>query len=603
MALYHVYSNAVPDGTATSVVRPSDWNSAHGQSVQLLGNTAGTSQVYGTDIQYRASGNLTIVGSQGTNNATVVISGGNGVGVGAAGNTVSNGNVVFSNSNGVSFGMAGSTVTASFGGGGGGGFTVYDGVGTSISSDIQFINSNGVSFGLNTVNRQMTASVEPPNYFSIADSVNTITDSVIFSNSPRVIFGLSNNVMTADIGVVVSAVGINGANSNIDKINFVNSNNIYWGADSTGNITAEFQGLNIVDNNLNITASLDLYLANSNNVSLGLSSNATSTYLYGSVNAINIADQNGSTINNGSVVFANSNGVSFGINGNTVTASAAGGGGGGATLSYFNNVPIINASTAQSILSTNLLIFPITVPANVSASYLRLPMSFGVLAGNSTIGFTSGSSTLSYGRTYNVLLYTAGTGTNNAVLQSYFSTNAYINESYVWSVSSNSAQTWSNYVTFPNTGGVGTLGLTSGNVSTAGGATIYLTTNNTVDASNLGGAKWFDVPFNTMLTPGVYWMAMNRSTNSGATGGANGFSTVVSRADSVYAVTQLSGGSFMPVGVVTNNASLSLWNKPTLGIGSATVSAQGATTATITFANISSIANHPVVPVQFIRQA
>ena len=35
MAVQHVYSNAVADGTATSVVRPSDWNSYHNQYLSI----------------------------------------------------------------------------------------------------------------------------------------------------------------------------------------------------------------------------------------------------------------------------------------------------------------------------------------------------------------------------------------------------------------------------------------------------------------------------------------------------------------------------------------------------------------------------------------
>ena len=68
MGIQHFYSQTVADGTATSVVRPSDWNSAHNQIVNLGGNTLGTSQVSGSDI---------------------VWAGGNGVTLSAAGSTVS----------------------------------------------------------------------------------------------------------------------------------------------------------------------------------------------------------------------------------------------------------------------------------------------------------------------------------------------------------------------------------------------------------------------------------------------------------------------------------------------------------------------------------
>ncbi len=112
MALYHAYSQTVGDGTATSVVRPSDWNSGHNQFVTLAGNTAGASTISGTNIVYQGGNNVTLSGT----GSTIIISGGNGgggIGLAVAGSTLSSGTALFSNANGVTFGMAGSTVTAS----------------------------------------------------------------------------------------------------------------------------------------------------------------------------------------------------------------------------------------------------------------------------------------------------------------------------------------------------------------------------------------------------------------------------------------------------------------------------------------------------------
>jgi hypothetical protein len=74
MALYHAYSQTVGDGTATSVVRPSDWNSGHNQFVTLAGNTAGASTISGTNIVYQGGNNVTLSGT----GSTIIISGGNG---------------------------------------------------------------------------------------------------------------------------------------------------------------------------------------------------------------------------------------------------------------------------------------------------------------------------------------------------------------------------------------------------------------------------------------------------------------------------------------------------------------------------------------------
>ena len=75
MAEFHVYSQTVADGTATSVVRPSDWNSGHAQIVTLGGNTAGASTLTGTNIIIQGGNNLTVSGVQGANVATIIMSG------------------------------------------------------------------------------------------------------------------------------------------------------------------------------------------------------------------------------------------------------------------------------------------------------------------------------------------------------------------------------------------------------------------------------------------------------------------------------------------------------------------------------------------------
>jgi len=66
MGIIHHYNDTVADGTATSYVRPSDWNSAHDQIYTLLGNTAGQSTVSGSNIQFSGGNNITLSGSNGS---------------------------------------------------------------------------------------------------------------------------------------------------------------------------------------------------------------------------------------------------------------------------------------------------------------------------------------------------------------------------------------------------------------------------------------------------------------------------------------------------------------------------------------------------------
>lgn len=60
MSIQHFYSQTVADGTATSVVRPSAWNSEHKQVLNIAGNTLGTSQITGSDIVWAGGTNISL---------------------------------------------------------------------------------------------------------------------------------------------------------------------------------------------------------------------------------------------------------------------------------------------------------------------------------------------------------------------------------------------------------------------------------------------------------------------------------------------------------------------------------------------------------------
>lgn len=60
MPIQHVYTQTVADGTATSVVRPSDWNSNHKMVYNLSGNTLGSSQLSGADITFVGGNDITL---------------------------------------------------------------------------------------------------------------------------------------------------------------------------------------------------------------------------------------------------------------------------------------------------------------------------------------------------------------------------------------------------------------------------------------------------------------------------------------------------------------------------------------------------------------
>lgn len=60
MPIQHFYTQTVADGTATSLVRPSNWNSAHNMMYNLSGNTLGSSQIVGSDVILAGGDNITL---------------------------------------------------------------------------------------------------------------------------------------------------------------------------------------------------------------------------------------------------------------------------------------------------------------------------------------------------------------------------------------------------------------------------------------------------------------------------------------------------------------------------------------------------------------
>lgn len=73
MPIKHFYNQTVADGTATSVVRPSDWNSNHSMVYNLSGNTLGSSQVAGADVVFVGGDNMTL--SADTANSKLIFNG------------------------------------------------------------------------------------------------------------------------------------------------------------------------------------------------------------------------------------------------------------------------------------------------------------------------------------------------------------------------------------------------------------------------------------------------------------------------------------------------------------------------------------------------
>lgn len=104
----HIYTSPVADGTATSVVRPSDWNSVHAITLNLSGTDVIGAFSNGGNVSFGTNTDGYITGSAPTG-------GGGGVALSAGTNSTSTGTVVFANSNNITFGMnTDGVVTASY---------------------------------------------------------------------------------------------------------------------------------------------------------------------------------------------------------------------------------------------------------------------------------------------------------------------------------------------------------------------------------------------------------------------------------------------------------------------------------------------------------
>jgi hypothetical protein len=208
MAIQHVFSNAVADGTNTNIVRPSDWNSFHNQLSTISGNTLGESTLSGTNIVLAGGSNITL---SATGNTISIIgnSGGGGGGVAVSAGTDSlftSGTVVFGNTLNGTFATSNGSViysnnflTTAMASNRGSDFVQATAAfaGTNASGTI---GSNGISV---SVGNYLTTAAQSN---QVVNSVNARTGAVSFAagsslssstNGSSTTFGLASNLSTA----------------------------------------------------------------------------------------------------------------------------------------------------------------------------------------------------------------------------------------------------------------------------------------------------------------------------------------------------------------------------------------------------------------------
>lgn len=326
MALYHVYNQTVADGTATSVVRPSDWNSAHSQVMTIAGNTAGASTVSGTNVVFQGGNNVTLSVNQAAGVGTIVVSGPNvSQYLTTAAQSNHSHNFATTTTNGASIvvgtaNSAGATIgVPAF-------LTTAQPVGAYLTTARASNDAIGLNSGLTANGVSMTANSSglslnfPAFLTTAAQSNHSHNFATTTTNGSQIVVGTTNSA-GATVGVPP----------------FITT---YVAQTTQTQPAGNIAGVGTTFGGTNVSATMGF---NSNGLALSLSAPTP-----GGGGAINVSA--GTTSGNlQTVQFDNANGVTFGLNGSTVTASVNAGGG----AAESNFMPHANALWAAAQVGQN----------------------------------------------------------------------------------------------------------------------------------------------------------------------------------------------------------------------------------------------------------
>ena len=237
MSIAHVYSQTVADGTATSVVRPSDWNSNHNMVLNIGGNTAGTSQISGQDIVWVGGNNVTLS----ANGSTVSIVGPNTVAQSVQ--TQASGNIA------------------------GAGYTFTTQAGTSIGATH---NSAGLSLAQPLFITTAANSTHSHNFATTTTGGSNIV--VGTANSAGATIGVPSFLTTAALSQNTSnyaGIGTTYAGTNVNATMAVGTNGVALSLSAAGGGTINQTGPNIAVAGSTVTSG-DVLFSNANGVTFGM---------------------------------------------------------------------------------------------------------------------------------------------------------------------------------------------------------------------------------------------------------------------------------------------------------------------------------------------
>ena len=562
--VHHVFTNAIPDGTNTNIVRPADWNSSHAFTYAAVGSeiSGAFSNLNGISFGTEAGGGLTA--SYTVPVTTAALTTQNAQQVSAANGSYTFTNLSFSNANGVSFGTsAGSAITAShnalttaMASNRGSDFVAASAAfaGTSASGTIA---SNGisVSIGPYITTGMLSNAATISNIKVSAGTLSANRSDITFSNANGVSFGLETN------GVVTGSIA--GA--------IVNS--IFQGGVSTGGNTAGTTGMAslrlafVGGSNISLSQSLDL-LANSGTITINGGGGGNVNFSAGTTS---------SALD--SVVFSNSNGVSFGLNGSTITASVAAA---AKTLTQFmlnnwHSGSLANSLNAQSVYFNYFFIHDV-----LSFSGLQIVKSFSAAAPGATSEASTG--TARFTMTDGVTLFTrVAADISSSQLSSYLTLSGGFTAGLSYSGTSQSfAMSW---VT-NSAGGTKSFGVTSSD----SGWDRFIT-----------GRRSLFLPYAGTINSGEYFICFaNKSTS--ATTQSN-----IAILSASYLCFSNQSLSFLPLGEASSDSFRRMlgggWFAPDGGFGNPASSLLTASTTTIAQSIIPINPAYTAIVAQFIARS
>ena len=521
----------------------------------------------------------------------------------SAGTTSTNASAfTFSNLNNVTFGLgtgaSAGVITASIPSQSAAQINVSAGTTSTNASAFTFSNANNVSFGLGTGASagNITASIATTYAGTGFTSVTTVGTAILATNNT---FGLG-----LAVPAFITTAALSGDTSKYVGTGFTTQTtagtNIVGTANTAGVsmriplfITTAMASDAATISNINISAGTTstnasaFTFANANNVSFGLGTGASAGSITASIATTYAGTGFTSATTAGTAVVGtlNTSGLSLGVPAYLTTAASS-----SAMRSYWANLPGPDNTTTTMCQSNTWYVFPLSIDGNISASYLRLLASFNftstTIATSAVNNATGASTAFQESVGFYAVLYTVGTGASSQSLQSVSSTYAGL----TWAVSVSQAstsnasrQSISQAITYPS------LGFTTATISTQYSVSATNGPISTTQWTNLSGLRYLDIPWQSSISAGNYWLGLNRF--SLTTGGKNMDVNATS-----YGVTQINL-TWADLNAATNVSNCA--PQPGLGIWTTTIAQ---TTPSIAFSNMSAIFSYMIPMVQFIRQ-